>query len=152
MKFTALQLLNQCDLTVMSSIVPHPLPTATLPASQSPTRDELLINNDRPSYSTHKAGLAEDEKLGPHDDGMVEEEEDQGEVEEVIMIDDVSSNEEVAMEPAVTTQDDSGEAIVSVDGSHDSSRIDLNQDDDNELRIAFEKFIDQSSDDTSSGE
>ena len=170
-KLTALQLLNQCDLTVISSIVPHPRPTGTLPASrpptwdnllqdnvphprptgtlpasQPPTRDNLLQDNEHPSYNTDKAGLVEDKKLDPRGSGMVEED-DQGEVDEVIMIDDISSNEEVAMEPAIATQGDSGQAIISVDGSRDNSHIDLDQDDDNDdLHIAFEKFVDQSSD------
>ena len=145
-KLTALQLLNQCDLTVMSSIVPHPHPTGTLPASRPPTRDNLLQDNERPSYNAHKAGLIEDKKLGPRGSGMVEED-NQGEVDEVIMIDDMSSNEEVAMELAIATQGDSGQAIISIDGSRANSHIDLDEDDDNDdLHIAFEKFVDQSSD------
>ena len=144
MRLTALQLLNQCDLTVMSSIVPRPLSTSTPPASQPSTRDKLLENNERPSCSAHNSRLVEDDKAGLHGRDTVEE--DQGEVEEVIMIDDISSNEEVTMEPAVTTGDGSGQVVVTVDGSH-NSHIDLDQDDDSyDLHIALDKFVDQSSD------
>lgn len=129
----------------MSSIVPHVLSTSTPPASQPSTRDKLLEDNERPSCSAHNPRLVEDDKVGLCGRDTVEE--DQGEVEEVIMIDDISSNEEVTMEPAVTTGDGSDQVVVTVDGSHNSSHIDLDQDDDNyDLHIALDKFVDQSSD------
>ena len=143
----------------MSSIVPHALSTSTPPASQPSTRDKLLEDNERPSCSAHNPRLVEDgPSCSAHNPRLVEDdkvglrgrdtvEEDQGEVEEVIMIDDISSNEEVTMEPAVTTGDGSDQVVVTVDGSRNSSHIDLDQDDDNyDLHIALDKFVDQSSD------
>lgn len=78
---------------------------------------------------------------------------EQGRGEEVIMIDDMSSNEGVTVEHVVTVEDGNGQTVLSVDGSHDS-HIDLDQDDDNDqddndLHIALEKFVDQSSDSSS---
>ena len=84
------------------------------------------------------------------------------------MIDDISSNEGVtnsnivAMENSnskVVTMENEGkhnfstdvdsQAIVKVDESHGSTCIDLDQDDDDDdIAVALEKFIDQSSDES----
>lgn len=129
----------------MSSFVPHPLPHHSVTGEQVQNNKQSLSDAPRP---VENSGLEQ----------------------EVIMIDDISSNEGVtmensnivamennnnevvtmenegvAMEHSVTT-DVNSQAIVNLDGSHGSTRIDLDQDDD--IAIALEKFVDQSSDES----
>ena len=125
----------------MSSFVPHPLP---YPLQHSVTEEQ--IQNNEQSLS---------DALRP-----VENSE-----QEVIMIDDISSNEGVTMENnnivamensnnKIITMENEGvtmEHSVNIDGSHGSTHIDLDQDDDDDddIAVALEKFVDQSSDDES---
>lgn len=114
----------------MSSFVPHPPPVATA-TPQSSSREK---QPQAPSGNADKPGAIENNNI----------DDEQGELLEIIMIDDMSSNEGVTMETAVTTGDGDSQAVVSSDGSHDSPHIDLDQDDD--VNIVLEKFVDQSSD------
>ena len=123
----------------MSSFVPHPLPhplsiATTLPAAPRSVVEQEQ-NNERP-LSSNALKLTSVEDSG-HD--LYNE-------QEVIMIDDITSNEGVTMENS--SNEGVGLTIVSVDGSHGSAHIDLDQNDnqDDDIAVALEKFVDQSSD------
>ena len=124
----------------MSSFVPHPLPSLLHSVTE-----ERLQNNEQPSTNALRL---EDSGRGIHSGGGLHNE------EEVIMIDDISSNEGITMENESVTMEHSvntdvnDQTVGSIDGSHGSTHIDLDQDDD--IAIALEKFVDQSSDDASS--
>ena len=144
MKQTALQLINQCDLTVMSSFVPHPQPRPQPAPSSAPAHSvEQLWNNDQ----------CDARPAGGHNDRLADSMGGQSD-EDVIMIDDMSSNEGVTMETSVNID----QHVVGVDRADQSSHIDLdlddtddqdNDQDNDDIAIALGKFVDQSSDSSS---
>jgi len=115
----------------MSSFVPHPHSTPTLPLTQQSSTEKCLLHNNEPSSSPQQGGTETDGSgLHNNKEGV-----------EVIMIDDVSSNEGV-MEQVVS--ETVSQTAVSVD---ESFPIDLEQDDDSNMILS--KFVDQSSDSSS---
>ena len=150
MKQTALQLINQCDLTVMSSFVPHPQPHPHHAPCAAPAHSmEQLWNNEQ-------SGIKPAEGKGGRNDRPADSMEGQSD-EDVIMIDDMSSNEGVIMESSVNVD----HHVINIDRPHQSSHIDLDLDDDvdgqnddqdsdvDDIAIALGKFVDQSSDSSS---
>lgn len=123
--------MNQCDATVMSSFVPYPLSMPTsLPVTQQSSTEEFLLYNNEPSSSPQQRYTEND---GSSLHNSKEEE------VEVIMIDDISSNEGVMGHTV------SEATALSVD---ESFSIDLDEQDDNS-DVVLSKFVDQSSDSSS---
>lgn len=126
----------------MSSFVPHPLPHHSVTGEQVQNNKQSLSDAPRPVEQEVIMidDISSNEGVTMENSNIVAMENNNNEV--VTM-----ENEGVAMEHSVTT-DVNSQAIVNLDGSHGSTRIDLDQDDDDDIAIALEKFVDQSSDES----